>query len=69
MQPRYLGDGVYATFDGYHIWVKTGSHDDHECTNNIALEPDVFAALMAYGRDLQGELEQKQKEETSAGTE
>lgn len=48
----YLGDGVYATFDGYHIWLKTGSHRDHEATDKIALEPAVFTALVAYQRRL-----------------
>jgi hypothetical protein len=48
----YLGDGVYATFDGYHIWLKTGSHRDHEATAQIVLEPGVFAALVDYQRKL-----------------
>lgn len=43
---EYLGDGVYASFDGYHIWLKTGSHDNPD--NKIALEPSVYAALMRY---------------------
>lgn len=53
---RYLGDGVYATFDGYHIWLKTGSHRDHEATNQIALEPSVFTALLDYQRWLAAQL-------------
>lgn len=48
--PEYLGDSVYASFDGYHIWLRTGSHKESEATNNIALEPSVFAALVAYQR-------------------
>lgn len=48
----YLGDGVYATFDGYYIWLKTGSHRDHEATNQIALEPTVFVALIEYRNKL-----------------
>lgn len=51
-EPRYLGDGVYASFDGYHIWLTTGSHDMDRSDNKIALEPSVFAALVAYQRDL-----------------
>lgn len=46
--PRYLGDGVYASFDGYHIWLQTGSHHEHEATNRIALDPEVFTALLQY---------------------
>lgn len=45
----YLGDGVYAYHDGYQIWLRTargaGYHD-------IALEPQVFAALVDYERKL-----------------
>lgn len=43
---RYLGDGVYAHFDGYQIWLTT--HEGHR----IALEPSVMDALQAYERDL-----------------
>lgn len=38
----YLGDGVYASFDGYQIWLRTPrSNGDH----SLALEPRVLAAL------------------------
>lgn len=43
---EYLGDGVYASYDGWHIWLRTGSHDSEE--NKIALEPSVYAALVRY---------------------
>lgn len=39
---EYLGDGVYASFDGYHIWLKTQTGDA------IALEPSVLQSLMYY---------------------
>jgi hypothetical protein len=48
-EPRYLGDGVYATFDGYHIWLRAQG-TDHQ--NAIALHPGVFDALLEYQRDL-----------------
>lgn len=41
--PRYLGDGVYAEFDGWHIWL--GLHPGEQ---KIALEPSVLAALVDY---------------------
>lgn len=41
----YLGDGVYASFDGYQIWLE-GNADNRQ--NLIALEPQVFGSLMAY---------------------
>ncbi len=41
----YLGDGVYASFDGYQVWLRTERGDGwHE----IALEPSVFESLIGY---------------------
>lgn len=41
----YIGDGVYASFDGYQVWLRTPREDgNHE----IALEPPVLAALNAF---------------------
>lgn len=51
-QPRYIGDGVYASFDGYHIWLLTGSHDPAKADDRIALEPQVLEALDDYRRSL-----------------
>lgn len=47
---RYIGDGVYASFDGYQIWLKAGgvTNDDAQ----IALEPEVYASLVSYVADL-----------------
>jgi hypothetical protein len=42
---QYLGDGVYASFDGYQIWLRAPREEgDHR----IALEPSVFRALLEY---------------------
>jgi len=38
---EYLGDGVYASFDGYHIVLDLRAQD----TSRIALDPDVLCAL------------------------
>jgi hypothetical protein len=40
----YLGDAVYASFDGYQIWLRTGDGNDQR----IALDPDVYSALTRY---------------------
>lgn len=40
---RYLGDGVYAGFDGYHIWIWTS--DGITESKKIAIESDVFNNL------------------------
>jgi hypothetical protein len=42
----YLGDGLYASFDGYHVTLRaTRSDGDHW----VALEPGVFDELLQFG--------------------
>lgn len=41
---EYLGDGVYASFDGYQIWLAVNHHDNKV----VALEFSVFSALERY---------------------
>lgn len=50
----YLGDGVYASFDDYQIWLRTMRDDGQHA---IALEPAVLGALMAYANRLKMETE------------
>lgn len=64
----YLGDAVYASFDGYQIWLRTGDGGNQR----IALEPSVFAALKRYHesiyhRPTQSPLQGSQSEEGSRG--
>jgi len=40
----YLGDGLYAEFDGYGIWLRA----DVPNTNNIYLEPSVLWSLRNF---------------------
>lgn len=42
---EYLGDGVYASFDGYQVWLHVGHH---EAPPVVALEPAVIASLNRY---------------------
>lgn len=52
LAPReYLGNAVYASFDGYHIWLKTGDGNNQQ----IALEPKVYFALRRYAQRIWGE--------------
>lgn len=44
VESRYIGDGVEASYDGYHIWLKTVDGNNHQ----IALEPDVLKKLDQY---------------------
>ena len=48
---EYLGDGVYASFDGYQIWLAANHHENRV----IALEPAVFAALVRYAKKFEEE--------------
>lgn len=45
---RYLGDSVYASFDGYHIILTTENGRPSDPSNQIALEPSVLNALKGY---------------------
>jgi hypothetical protein len=45
----YLGDGLYASFDGFQIKLRTTRGDgDHE----VYLEPSVYKALEDFARKL-----------------
>ena len=43
-EETYLGDAVYASFDGYQIWLRT----DDGNNQRIALEPLVFLNLLEF---------------------
>lgn len=52
VSPReYLGDAVYASFDGYHIWLTTGDGNNQR----IALEPGVYFSLRQYAKRIWGD--------------
>ena len=51
----YLGDGLYASFDGFMITLRAPrAEGDHW----LALEPDVYAALTEFVRALKDAKEQ-----------
>ncbi len=50
LEARYIGDGVYASFDGYHIILDLRAQDS---TTRIALEPAVLTELMRYRADVE----------------
>jgi hypothetical protein len=41
---EYLGDGVYASFDGYQIWLAV----NHHANKVVALDDRVISALARY---------------------
>lgn len=43
---EYIGDGVYVTFDGCMLRLTT--EDGIRTTNEIFLEPEVYAGLVRY---------------------
>lgn len=51
----YLGDGVYASFDGYQIWLAVNSADNKV----VALDSNVFTNLLAYEQRLSLALKEK----------
>ncbi len=47
---EYLGDGVYAIFDGFGIWLHA-NHHEHP-TDRVYLEPSVLTALNRFNKQL-----------------
>lgn len=43
---HYLGDGVYAAFDGFGVWLT--AEDGLQATDAIYLEPDMVEALARF---------------------
>lgn len=46
--PSYLGDGVYASHDGFQIWLASNHHKNKV----IAIEPEVMQNLVNYAHRL-----------------
>jgi hypothetical protein len=47
----YLGDGVYASYDGYQILLAVNHHENIQ----VAIEPKVMRELLAYASRVWGE--------------
>ena len=46
----YLGDGVYASYDGFQIWLAVNHHENKQ----VAIEPKVMESLLAYAEKVWG---------------
>lgn len=46
--PEYLGDGVYAEFNGFGIWLRTGDYRQEIADDSIYLEPEVLDSLNKF---------------------
>lgn len=61
IEDRYLGDGVYASFDGYHIVLDLRAQDS---TTRIALEPAVLASLNSFQTAVEAAVECEERNAT-----
>lgn len=50
MEKDYMGDSVYASFDGYHIILTTENGLPTDPSNRIAIEPQVLESINCYAR-------------------
>ena len=57
MTKSYIGDSVYADFDGYAIVLTTENGLPGDPSNTIVLEPDTYEGLLLYVNSL-GDREQ-----------
>jgi hypothetical protein len=51
-EETYLGDGVYASHDGYQFWLRAGGGEPAGNDHLVALEPEVVGAFTQYVRDV-----------------
>lgn len=49
MNEVYLGDGLYASFDGYHVSLRAPRGDTHHI---VYLEPEVLATFIKWVESL-----------------
>lgn len=48
MKHQYLGDAVYAEWDGYHMILRTNDHRDSHCHAKIYLDISVLNSLFNF---------------------
>ena len=53
-QDVYLGDAVYASFDGYQVWLAANHHENKV----VALEPQVLLGVVRYAEHLWGPMKE-----------
>jgi hypothetical protein len=46
MKTVYLGDGAYARYDGFNVWLTTS--DGVTTTNEVCLEPEVLQQFKEF---------------------
>jgi len=63
IEDRYLGDGVYASWDGYHIVLDLRAESSHR----ICLDNQVLIALDCYREAVKDALFMAEKENEDEG--
>lgn len=46
LEKTHIGDGVYAEFDGYQVWLEV--HNEPGKPERIAIEPSTFHNLLQF---------------------
>jgi hypothetical protein len=59
-QKQYLGDDVYAMFDGYSINLLAQA--DEQITDIVSLQPEVLSAFLSYVEELKAFIEKAKGE-------
>jgi hypothetical protein len=62
MRKGYLGDAVYAEYDGYMLTLMTRG-DNEKATNAIHLDQKVFRQLLAFMERIKTEVKQAEEVE------
>ncbi len=62
---RYIGDGVYASFDGYGIMLDLRAQAPTMPITKILLEPNVLQQLNDFDRELRAHFAAQQEEATT----
>ena len=65
LKKEYIGDGAYAHFDGYSIWLTTS--DGYTDTNKVCLGPPVLRSFLEYVEKVQRATEFEKAKQNSAG--
>jgi hypothetical protein len=52
MEKDYLGDGLYAIYDGFNVWLY--ANDLENPTDKVCLEPPVLEAFERFVSKIRG---------------
>ena len=62
---RYIGDGVYASFDGFGIMLDLRAQAPTLPITKILLEPNVLQGINDFDRELRAHFAAQQQEATT----